>query len=76
MQEKKYNFNYQKLKGRMVEKMESQETLARKMNISKTTINFKLNNKIPFKQDDIIIVSDILEIPKSEISEYFFTLQV
>ena len=42
----------------------------------KTTLNFKLNNKIPFKQQDIIMLSNILEIPKNEIADYFFTLKV
>lgn len=76
MKEKKYIFDYQKLKGRIVEKKEKQENLANEMSITKTTLNFKLNNKIPFKQQDIIMLSNILEIPKNEIADYFFTLKV
>ncbi|MBQ4123574.1 DUF739 family protein [bacterium] len=69
-------FDYQKLKGRIVEKKQKQENLANEMSITKTTLNFKLNNKIPFKQQDIIMLSNILEIPKNEIADYFFTLKV
>lgn len=76
MKEKKYIFDYQKLKGRIVEKKQKQENLANEMSITKTTLNFKLNNKIPFKQQDIIMLSNILEIPKNEIADYFFTLKV
>ena len=72
----KYIFDYQKLKGRIVEKKENQENLANEMGITKTTLNFKLNNKISFKQYEIITLGKLLEIPKDELAEYFFTLKV
>lgn len=72
----KYIFDYQKLKGRIVEKKEKQENLSKEMGITKTTLNYKLNNKIPFKQSEIVTLCDILEIPENEITTYFFTLKV
>lgn len=72
----KYDFDYSKLKGRIVEKKENQENLANEIGITKTTLNFKLNNKIAFKQSEIILLSNLLDISKDEISEYFFTLIV
>ncbi len=72
----KYDFDYSKLKGRIVEKKENQENLANEIGITKTTLNFKLNNKCAFKQSEIILLSNLLGISKDEISEYFFTLKV
>lgn len=69
-------FNYSKLKGRIVEKNMTQNDVAEKMNIAKSTLNLKLNNKILFSQDDIISISRILEIPKEDIGQYFFTENV
>jgi DNA-binding XRE family transcriptional regulator len=69
-------FDYQKLKGRIVEKKEKQENLANEIGITKTTLNYKLNNKIAFKQSEIIVLSNLLDIPRDEIIEYFFTLKV
>lgn len=66
-------FNYSKLKGRIVEKNMTQNDVAEKMDIAKSTLNLKLNNKILFSQDDIISLSKILEIPKEDIGQYFFT---
>ena len=72
----KYEFDYQKLKGKIVEKKKNQENLANQMGITKQSLNQKLNNKVAFKQSDIITISNLLEISKVEISEYFFTLKV
>ena len=69
-------FNFQKLKGRMVEKNKNQQKLAEKIGISKVSLNHKLNNKVPFKQEDIVKISNELEIPMNEIVEYFFVLKV
>ena len=73
---KKYQFNYQKLKGKMVEEKQNQEKLANKLGIAKTTLNFKLNNKIAFKQDEIVELIKVLKIPKEEVWNYFFTVNV
>lgn len=72
----KYTFDYQKLKGRIVEKKEKQENLANEIGITKTTLSYKLNNKIAFKQSEIITLVNILEIPQNDIWEYFFKLKV
>lgn len=69
-------YNYNKLKGRIVEKDMTQNDVAEKINIAKSTLNLKLNNKIAFSQDDIISISKVLEISKEEIGQYFFTENV
>lgn len=72
----KYEFDYQKLKGKIVEKTKNQENLASQMGVTKQSLNQKLNNKVAFKQSDIVTISTLLEISKVEIPEYFFTLKV
>lgn len=69
-------FNYQKLLGRITEKMGSQAEFARRMELSERTISLKLNGKVPFKQNEIVKASNLLEIDNSEIAAYFFTVYV
>lgn len=67
-------FNYQKLLGRITEKMGSQAEFARRMELSERTISLKLNGKVPFKQNEIVKASNLLEIDNSDIAAYFFTV--
>ena len=69
-------FNYQKLLGRITEKMGSQAQFARRMELSERTISLKLNGKVPFKQNEIVKASNLLEIDNSDIATYFFTVYV
>ncbi len=64
-------FNYQKLLGRITEKMGSQAEFARRMELSERTISLKLNGKVPFKQNEIVKASNLLEIDNSDIAAYF-----
>ena len=69
-------FNSQKLLGRITEKMGSQAEFARRMELSERTISLKLNGKVPFKQNEIVKASNLLEIDNSDIAAYFFTVYV
>ena len=69
-------FDYSKLRGRIVEKDNSQTAFTKAFGVSENTLSLKLNNKIRFTTDDIIKISKILEIPKNEIGQYFFTPEV
>ena len=69
-------FNYQKLLGRITEKMWSQAEFSRRMELSERTISLKLNGKVPFKQNEIVKASNLLEIDNSDIAAYFFTVCV
>ena len=69
-------FNYQKLLGRITEKMGSQAEFARRMELPERTISLKLNGKVPFKQNEIVKASNLLEIDNSDIAAYFFTVCV
>lgn len=69
-------FDYSKLRGRIIEKFNSQLNFSKTLGVSQRTLSLKLNNKIFFSQDDIIKISKLLEIKPCEISTYFFTLKV
>lgn len=69
-------FDYSKLRGRIIEKYSSQTAFTKAFGVSENTLSLKLNNKIRFTTDDIIKMSKMLEIPKNEIGQYFFTLEV
>ena len=69
-------FYYRKLKGRIIEKYGSQLNFADAYGISENTLSLKMRNKVRFTSDDIIAISDMLDIPENEIGSYFFTKQV
>ena len=74
----KIEYDYSKLKGRIIEKLNSLGAYAKKLNISDTALTNKLSNKHPFKQSEIYcsIQPDVLDIKPEEIMAYFFTLKV
>lgn len=65
-------YDYSKLLGRLKEKNLTQDQLAVKIGISPASMNLKLNNKSPFKQNEILAICDVLDIDYSEIPAYFF----
>ena len=67
-------FNYSKLLGRMKECGFTQAQLAEAIGISEYTLNTKLKNKFSFKQDEIIAICKAMNIPVSEISEFFYEM--
>ena len=70
------NYDYSKLRGRIVEYFGSQTYFAKSLNLTKETLNKKLNNRVKFTQDEIRIMIDRLDIKKVEIEDYFFTIKV
>lgn len=69
-------FDYNKLRGRIVEKYGSQVEFAKAMNWSERTLSKKINGKIPWKQTDICSAIRLLGLSESDIQEYFFTVKV
>lgn len=65
-------YDYAKLLGRMREKNTTQVGLAQEIGISETSINLSLGNKRPFKQDEITSICTYLDIPISDVDNYFF----
>lgn len=69
----KKQFDYRKLRGRIVEKCGSVEGFAKALGITPTTVGRKLSAKSSWSQDEIINACDVLDIPASSITAYFFT---
>lgn len=69
-------FDYSKLKGRIVEKFDTQGAFSKALGVSERTLSLKLNNKIFFSQDEIIKCSSLLDLLPCEIQEYFFKEEV
>lgn len=67
-------YNYNKLLGRIVEKVGTQSKFADKMELSERTISLKLNGKVGWKQSEISKACAVLEIHETEIPAYFFAL--
>lgn len=69
-------YDYSKLKGRIIEKLGSQHKFAKSMSLTEKTISSKLNNEVFWKQNEISKACDILDIKEDEIKKYFFKLKV
>lgn len=67
-------FNHSKLLGRIRECGFTQAQLAAAINISKATLSAKLNGQFYFTAIEIYSICDVLNIPTSEIGEYFFAV--
>jgi transcriptional regulator with XRE-family HTH domain len=69
-------FDYSKLLGRIKEKGFTQDSLAKYIDITPGVMSLKLNNLSPFKQREIVLICEALDISISEIGEYFFAPEV
>ena len=69
-------FNYNKLRGKIVEIYGSQIEFAKAMKWSEKTLSLKLNGKVPWKQTDIMTAVQILRLSESDIQDYFFAVEV
>lgn len=58
---------YNKLKGLMTEYHITQEILAKKLEISITTLNFKINGKSDFTVTEAKVISNLLKKPMDEV---------
>jgi len=70
------SYNYSRLNGRIVERFGTQGKFAEAMKLSERSISLKLNNKVEWKQDEILRASKLLEFSQMEIPNYFFELEV
>lgn len=67
------DFDYSKLKGKIVECYKSQGTFAKAIHQSERTVSLKLNNHVPFSDIEIVKWCHALEIPLEKVDSYFFT---
>lgn len=71
-----YQFDYSKLNGKIVEVVGDKKKLAEKLGMSYITMMHRTHSRFPFSQFEIMDICKILNIPHSEISDYFFTQKV
>lgn len=66
-------FNYDKLRGRIKEKIGSESKFAKMIGISAASLSYTFNNRRSFTTTEIQIAckKDVLDIPKGEIGEFF-----
>lgn len=69
-------FDYSKLDGRIVEICKTRSEFAIRMNFSERTLSLKMNEKVPWRQTDIVKACNILKIKYEDIPQYFFKLKV
>lgn len=69
-------YDYSKLKGRVIERFDTQEAFARNIGMSPAGLSAKLRNLTGFTQDEICDACLALGIPARQISQYFFTHKV
>ena len=69
-------FNYDKLKGRIIEKFGTQYRFAKAMGWSERTLCLKLNSERPWKQTDICKAVELLKLTQEYIPKYFFKEKV
>lgn len=69
-------YDYKKLAGRIVEIFGTQGKFAEAMHKSERTISLKMNNRIDWTQEEMVLASDVLNFPLSEIPDYFFKYEV
>ena len=74
--QKKIVFDYRKLKGRIIEKYETQGKFAEANEITDRSMSLKLNNGIGLSQEEILKWCEKLDIDISDIPIYFFTQKV
>ena len=71
-------FDYSKLRGRIIEKFGSIKAFAKAYGLSHVTMSNKLNGKVAISMDDIVKMSrpELLDIQPSEFHLYFFVIKV
>lgn len=66
------NYDYSKLRGRIIEKCGSLSNFAVAMGISKQALSKKMTGKTYWSQDDIVKAFEILDVPLESAGNYFF----
>lgn len=65
-------WNYQKLKGKIIEVCGTQEEFAKKIGIGRVSLSKRMTGQIDFSQQEIFKACSVLGIELNNLSEYFF----
>lgn len=74
--DKKFEYDYTKLKIRIKKKYGSMTKFAEAMNCTKGAMSMKLNNQSQWKQEDISQAVILLNIPERQIYSFFYATKV
>lgn len=66
------DYQYKKLRGRIIEMFDSQGAFAEKIGLSETSVSNKMTGKTGFDQRDMVKWCKALNIPIENAGEYFF----
>lgn len=66
-------YNYSKLLGKIKEIYNTQEKFANALGIGRVSLSQRLNGKLEFSQNEILMATELLSIKKKDIPLYFFT---
>lgn len=69
-------FDYSKLRGRIVEKFNTQGAFAKAIGLSQRSLSLKLQGKLFFRQDEIERAINLLCVKPEDIGKYFFAQNV
>lgn len=69
-------FNYNKLRGKIKEKFQTQDKFATALGIGRVSLSERLNNTKQFRSIEISKACELLGIDSTEIGEYFFECEV
>ena len=61
------SIDYSKLRGRIVEKFSTQSSFSMALGLSERSLSLKMNSVVDWRQNEILKVMNLLEIPKEEI---------
>lgn len=64
--------SYSKLRGKIREVFETNEKFSKDLGINLASLSAKLNNKTPWKREEIEKACEILSIPIEDVHLYFF----
>lgn len=63
---------FSKLRGLIKEKGLSESELAKKINLSSSSLSCRLNGKVDWTVPEVRAICDVLQIDKADIGKYFF----
>lgn len=69
-------YDYSKLDGRITEIFGTRKSFATSIGRTEKTVSLKMNNRVPWDQDEMILSCKALNIPIERMGEYFFNLKV
>jgi hypothetical protein len=68
-------FDYSKLRGRIIEKYGSQKNFISVIPLGEPAFVQKMKGRVAFKNNEIMLMAEKLDIDKTEIPDYFFCLK-